>query len=81
MHREPRLSSTVRPHRWWAQECRETSLLSSRSQSTELATAAWPELRDRIPAWLAEPAEADDGAVERATALTNRMLAYVTAAG
>jgi hypothetical protein len=46
----------------------------------ELATAEWPELRDRIPAWLAEPAEADDGAVERATALTNRMLAYITAA-
>ena len=47
---------------------------------TELATAEWPDLRDRIPAWLAEPAEADDGAVQRATALTNRMLAYITAA-
>jgi MerR family transcriptional regulator, light-induced transcriptional regulator len=45
----------------------------------ELAASQWPELRDRVPAWLADPAEADDGAVQRATALTNRMLAYVTA--
>jgi hypothetical protein len=34
-----------------------------------------------VPDWLAEPAEVDDGAVQRATALTNRMLAYLTAAG
>lgn len=46
----------------------------------ELAASQWPRLRERVPAWLSEPAEADDGAVERATALTNRMLAYVTAA-
>ena len=46
----------------------------------DLAASEWPELRDRVPAWLAEPAPRDDGAVERATALTNRMLAYVSAA-
>ena len=46
----------------------------------DLAASEWPELRDRVPAWLAEPAQQDDGAVERATALTNRMLAYVSAA-
>jgi DICT domain-containing protein len=46
----------------------------------ELASSQWPELRERVPDWLAEPAEVDDGAVQRATALTNRMLAYVTAA-
>ena len=46
----------------------------------ELAASQWPELRDRVPAWLAEPADIDDGAVQRATALTNRMLAYVKAA-
>jgi DICT domain-containing protein len=46
----------------------------------ELAAAQWPELRDSVPAWLTEPPETDDGAVERATALTNRMLAYLTAA-
>lgn len=46
----------------------------------ELAASQWPELRDRVPAWLAEPAAVDDGAVQRATAVANRMLAYVTAA-
>jgi DICT domain-containing protein len=46
----------------------------------ELAAGQWPELRDRVPAWLSEPAESDERAVERATALTNRMLAYVAAA-
>ena len=46
----------------------------------QLAASQWPELRERIPAWLSEPPETDDGAVERATALTNRMLAYVSAA-
>jgi MerR family transcriptional regulator, light-induced transcriptional regulator len=46
----------------------------------DLAATEWPELRDRIPGWLAEPAEPDEGAVGRATALTNRMLAYVSAA-
>jgi MerR family transcriptional regulator, light-induced transcriptional regulator len=45
----------------------------------ELAASQWPELRERVPDWLAEPAELDDRAVQRATALTNRMLAYVTA--
>jgi hypothetical protein len=37
-------------------------------------------MRERVPAWLAEPAEPDDDAVQRATTLTNRMLAYITAA-
>ncbi len=46
----------------------------------ELAASRWPGLRERVPAWLSEPAELDDSAVQRATALTNRMLAYVTAA-
>lgn len=46
----------------------------------QLAASQWPELRERIPAWLSEAPETDDGAVERATALTNRMLAYITAA-
>ncbi len=46
----------------------------------ELAATQWPELRERVPAWLGEPAEADDGAVARATALTNRMVAYMSAA-
>jgi DICT domain-containing protein/predicted DNA-binding transcriptional regulator AlpA len=47
----------------------------------ELAANQWPELRERIPKWLDEPAEADSSTLERATALTNRMLAYVSAAG
>jgi DICT domain-containing protein len=46
----------------------------------QLAASQWPELRERIPAWLSEPPETDDVAVERATAITNRMLAYITAA-
>jgi MerR family transcriptional regulator, light-induced transcriptional regulator len=46
----------------------------------ELAVSQLPELHERVPAWLAEPASVDDGAVQRATALTNRMLAYVAAA-
>jgi MerR family transcriptional regulator, light-induced transcriptional regulator len=46
----------------------------------ELAASEWPELRERVPDWLAEPAEPDDDAVQRATALTNRMVAYITAA-
>jgi DICT domain-containing protein len=46
----------------------------------QLASSQWPELRERVPEWLSEPPEADDDAVQRATALTNRMLAYVTAA-
>ena len=46
----------------------------------ELAASRWPELRERVPSWLSETAETDDRAVERATALTNRMLAYVSAA-
>jgi DICT domain-containing protein len=46
----------------------------------ELAASQWPELRERVPAWLSEPPEADDGAVERATALTNRMVAYMAGA-
>jgi len=47
----------------------------------ELAVSEWPELAERVPAWLYEPAMGDEGAVERATAITNRMLAYLTAAG
>jgi MerR family transcriptional regulator, light-induced transcriptional regulator len=46
----------------------------------ELAVSAWPKLRDRVPDWLGEPAQVDVAAVQRATAVTNRMLAYVTAA-
>lgn len=45
----------------------------------ELASAQWPELRERVPDWLWQPAEADGSTLERATALTNRMLAYVSA--
>lgn len=47
----------------------------------ELACAEWPDLRERVPDWLSQPAAADGSAVERVTALTNRMLAYVAAAG
>ena len=47
----------------------------------ELASTEWPELRDRVPDWLWQPAEADTTAMERATALTNRIVAYVSAAG
>jgi DICT domain-containing protein len=46
----------------------------------ELATAHWPRLRERVPTWIAEPAGPDASTLTRATALTNRMLAYVTAA-
>jgi DICT domain-containing protein len=46
----------------------------------ELAASEWPELRERVPDWLAGPAEPDDAAVTRATALTNRIVAYVAAA-
>jgi MerR family transcriptional regulator, light-induced transcriptional regulator len=45
----------------------------------ELASSEWPGLRERVPAWLAEPAEPDDDAVQRATTLTNRMVAYMSA--
>jgi DICT domain-containing protein len=45
-----------------------------------LASSQWPELRDRIPDWLEQPPEADGSTMERVTALTNRMLAYVSAA-
>jgi DICT domain-containing protein len=47
----------------------------------ELAVSEWPEVAERVPGWLYEPAESDEGAVERATAITNRMLAYLTATG
>jgi DICT domain-containing protein/predicted DNA-binding transcriptional regulator AlpA len=47
----------------------------------ELAASEWPELRQRIPKWLEQPTEVDSSTLERATALTNRMLAYVSAAG
>jgi DICT domain-containing protein/predicted DNA-binding transcriptional regulator AlpA len=46
----------------------------------ELASAQWPGLRERIPNWLEQPPEADSSTIERATALTNRMMAYVSAA-
>jgi len=46
----------------------------------ELAVSQWPALADRVPGWLSEPPATEPGAIERATALTNRMLAYVTAA-
>mgnify|MGYP003493579977 CR=1 FL=1 len=45
-----------------------------------LASSQWPALRDRIPGWLERPPEADGSTMERVTALTNRMLAYVSAA-
>jgi MerR family transcriptional regulator, light-induced transcriptional regulator len=51
------------------------------SIGVQLAASQWPELRERVPEWLSETPETDDGAVQRATSLTNRMLAYVTAAG
>jgi MerR family transcriptional regulator, light-induced transcriptional regulator len=50
------------------------------SIGVHLAASHWPPLREQVPAWLSEPPETDDGQVERATALTNRMLAYVSAA-
>lgn len=46
----------------------------------ELAIGQWPALGERVPAWITEPPEMDNSAVERATALTNRMVAYVSAA-
>ena len=46
----------------------------------ELAATQWPKLRELVPEWLSQPAAADASAVERVTALTNRMLAYVSAA-
>ena len=46
----------------------------------ELASVQWPGLRERIPDWLEQPPEADSSTIERAVALTNRMLAYVSAA-
>lgn len=47
----------------------------------ELAGRQLPELAERTPKRLSEPAMLDAGAVERATAITNRMLAYVAATG
>lgn len=47
----------------------------------ELASTQWPELRERIPHWLDQSPETDNSTLERATALTNRMLAYVSATG
>ena len=62
--------------------CAEPAVVREAARTgTELAVAQWPELAERVPGWLQEPAESDDGAVERATAITNRMLAYLTAAG
>ncbi len=46
----------------------------------ELAAEEWPELSERVPAWLSGPPESDDSAVARATSVTNRMLAYIAAA-
>ena len=40
-----------------------------------------PEVAERTPERFSEPPVLDAGAVERATAITNRMLAYVAAAG
>jgi DICT domain-containing protein len=45
----------------------------------ELAVAQWPRLAERVPGWVVEPPDPDASALARATALTNRMLAYVTA--
>lgn len=46
----------------------------------ELASTQWPALRERVPEWLWQPPESDSSAMERATAVTNRMLAYISAA-
>ena len=46
----------------------------------ELAAEEWPELSERVPAWLSGPPESDDSALARATSVTNRMLAYIAAA-
>jgi MerR family transcriptional regulator, light-induced transcriptional regulator len=45
----------------------------------ELASTQWPRLHERIPEWLWQPPETDSSAMERATAVTNRMLAYISA--
>ena len=45
----------------------------------ELAGRAVPEVAERMPERFSEPPVLDAGAVERATAITNRMLAYVAA--
>ena len=47
----------------------------------ELAGRVVPEVAERMPERFSEPPVLDAGAVERATAITNRMLAYVAAAG
>ena len=45
----------------------------------ELASAQCPDLRERVPDWLWQAPEADGSAMERATAVTNRMLSYISA--
>jgi DICT domain-containing protein len=47
----------------------------------ELATSRLPELAGRVPERLSQPPAVDAGGVARATAVTNRMLSYVAAAG
>jgi MerR family transcriptional regulator, light-induced transcriptional regulator len=47
----------------------------------ELASAQWPDLRERVPDWLWQQPQPDGSTIERATALTNRMVAYVSAVG
>ena len=47
----------------------------------ELAIGRMPELAGRVPERLSQPPEPDRAAVARATSITNRILAYVAAAG
>ncbi len=47
----------------------------------ELAAARMPELGNLMPERFSDPPVLDSAAVERATAITNRMLAYVAASG
>ncbi len=46
----------------------------------ELAARQLPRLEDVVPERFSDPPVLDNAAVERATAVTNRMLAYVAAA-
>ena len=46
----------------------------------ELAASQWPQVKELVPDWLSQSPVADDSSMERATAVTNRILAYVSAA-
>lgn len=47
----------------------------------ELAARQLPELAEAVPERFSDPPVLDNAAVERATSITNRMLAYIAAAG